>query len=60
MKKQKRSSKRKKRDAMRMICWGVIPLGMLFAITADTLGFFHFTRENLIVIALLLLVVLLF
>ncbi len=59
MKKQGRTSRSKKIDSMRLICWFVIPLVTVVGLVADTLGIFQFTNKNLIVIGACLVVVLL-
>jgi len=60
MKKRRKSSKkRNKIDPMRLICWLVVPTAMIAALTADAIGLYEFTNENLIVISLSLVVILL-
>ena len=59
MKKQKKIVKRKKIDAMRLICWGVIPVITSGLLVADAPGVYQFTHENLIVIGVCLAVILL-
>lgn len=59
MKKRRKTSKKKKADSMRFICWVVIPAVMVGFLTADAFGIYTFTRENLFVIGLCLVVILL-
>ena len=59
MKKQRKSSKKKKIDSMRLICWFVIPMVMVGFLMADAFGIYTFTKENLLIIGLCLAVILL-
>ena len=59
MKKPRKTSKKKKIDSMRLICWLVIPAVTAGIIAVDAFGIYTFTKENLIVIGLCILVLLL-
>ena len=59
MKKQRKASRKKTIDSMRLICWFVLPTAMAGFLTADAFGIYTFTKENLLVIGLCLVVILL-
>ena len=59
MKKQRKTSKRRKRDPMRLICWLIIPAVTVCVLVADAIGLYPITKESLIVIGLCLAAVLL-
>ena len=51
--------KRKRRDAMRILCWGLIPVAAAALIVLDALDIYTFSKERLWVLGILLVVVLL-